>query len=92
MFIDTVQVNYTLISSSSWRYHSCLFRNKGDVKTLQKSASLLKTEHSAHFHYGTTQGELGYNVMARDRIFRTEEYHIMANSKELIGTTGHLTL
>jgi len=51
--MDTVQVNDTLISSSSWRHHSCLFRNKGNVKTLQKSASLLNTEPSVHFQYST---------------------------------------
>ena len=84
MFMDTVRANKTVISTFSWRYHNCLLRNKGNVKTLQKSASLLNTTPSAHFQYSITQSELGYNVMARDRIFRTEEYNVMANSKELI--------
>jgi hypothetical protein len=39
--------------------------------------------------------ELGYNVTKGTEIFcviTTEEYNVMVNSEELIGTTEHLTL
>jgi len=42
-----------------------------------------------HFQY---TAELGYNVMIEFCVVIIEEYKIMINSEELIGTTEYLTL